>query len=227
VVLDWNQALLNAVKADDSDPEYASRALAMMHAAIYDAVNSIDAAGPSLYVHVTAPAGASDAAGVSQAAHDVLVYLYPAQQSTFDAQLATELANLPDGASKTNGAGVGQTVAAAIIAMRSNDGSTAYVDYTPGSAPGDWQPTYPDYAPAQRPQWANLQPFVMSSDSQFRPAGRPGRGQRSVQRRGAASSKFGCRQQHHPHRRSDPGRQVLERRGWHLRPPRPLEPNRQ
>ena len=57
--------------------------------------------------------------------------------------------------------------------MRQNDGSTDFVDYTPDSAPGDWQPTAPAFAPAENPQWATLKPFAMTSDSQFRPAGPP------------------------------------------------------
>jgi hypothetical protein len=64
---------------------------------------------------------------------------------------------------------VGQSVANAIIAMREDDGSTNYVSYTPGTAPGDWQPTAPSYAPAENPQWATLKPFAMTSDSQFLP----------------------------------------------------------
>ena len=78
---------------------------------------------------------------------------------------------MPDGQAKTDGMAVGQSVANAIIAMRQNDGSTSYVDYTPGTAPGDWQPTAPAFAPAENPQWATLKPFAMTSDSQFRPAG--------------------------------------------------------
>jgi hypothetical protein len=68
---------------------------------------------------------------------------------------------------------VGQSVASAIIAMRANDGSTDYVSYTPGTAPGDWQPTGPAFMPAENPQWAALKPFAMTSDSQFRPGPPP------------------------------------------------------
>ena len=83
------------------------------------------------------------------------------------------MAGIPDGQSKTDGMSVGQSVANAIIAMRANDGSTNYVDYTPGTAPGDWQPTGPAFMPAENPQWATLKPFAMTSDSQFRPGPPP------------------------------------------------------
>ena len=91
VVLDWNNAALAAIQLDASTPEYASRALAMTHAAVYDAVNSVDGASSFLYVHVAASSGSSDVAAAAQAAHDSLVYLYPAQKPNFDALLADSL----------------------------------------------------------------------------------------------------------------------------------------
>ncbi len=171
-VIYWNQVQLQAIENDASTPEYASRGLAMVSAAVYDAVNAIDGT-PGYYVSLKAPAGASADAAVSAAAYTVLAYLYPAQVSSFNSLLATAMATVPDGQSKTDGMSVGQSVANAIIAMRANDGSTNYVDYTPGTAPGDWQPTAPAYAPAENPQWATLVPFAMTSDSQFRPGRRP------------------------------------------------------
>ena len=173
VALDWNTQVLNAIQQYASTPEYASRALAIVSAAMYDAENSVSGVSNYVYVHISAPVGSSDIAAVAQAAHDALVYLYPAQQSVFDAQLATSLASVTDPTARTNGVNVGQQVAAAIIAMRANDGSTNYVDYTPGTGDGVWQPTYPAYMPAENPQWATLTPFIMTSDSQFRPAGPP------------------------------------------------------
>ena len=176
VALDWNTQIVNAIQVDASTPEYASRSLAIVSAAMYDSENSVSGASSDLYVHIAAPANSSDIAAVAQAAHDTLVYLYPAQKTTFDTQLATSLASVTNATAKANGVNVGQQVAAAIIAMRVNDGSTTYVSYTPGTGPGVWQPTYPAYMPAENPQWATLQPFLMTSDSQFRPAGPPALG---------------------------------------------------
>ena len=93
-VIVWNQATLNAIQTDGTDPLMASRALAMVQAAVYDAVNNVEGT-PAYYVKVAAPADASAAAAVDAAAHDVLLYLYPAQQPTLDALLASELALLP------------------------------------------------------------------------------------------------------------------------------------
>ncbi len=171
-VIVWNQATLNAIQTDGTDPLMASRALAMVQAAVYDAVNNV-AGTPAYYVTIKSPSDASLDAAVDTAAHDVLVYLYPAQQATFDALLASQLALLPAGQGTTDGETVGQAVGNAIIAMRANDGATNYVDFEPGTAPGDWQPTAPAYAPALDPQGANMTPWAMTSPSQFDPAGPP------------------------------------------------------
>ena len=171
-VIYWNQVQLQAIENDDSTPEFASRGLAMVSAAVYDAVNAINGT-PGYYVSLKAPAGASADGAVAAAAYTVLSYLYPAQVSNFNSLLATHTAGIPGGQSKTDGMSVGQSVANAIIAMRANDGSTNYVSYTPGTAPGDWQPTGPAFMPAENPQWATLKPFAMTSDSQFRPGPTP------------------------------------------------------
>jgi PKD repeat protein len=171
-VLVWNQTLLQAIQLDATPPPQASRAMAMVQIAVYNAVSAI-AGTPGYYFRLSAPSGASPEAAVSQAAHDVLSYLYPAQQAAFDSLLATELSGVPDGQGKSDGIQLGQQSASAIIALRANDGWNKFVDYTPGSGPGVWQPTPPMYMEALDPQWATLTPFAMTSDSQFRPAGPP------------------------------------------------------
>jgi hypothetical protein len=171
-VIVWNQVLLNAILTDDSTPPVASRAMAMVQMAVFDAVNAVDGT-PTRFVSVAAPSGSSPEAAVASAAHRVLSYLYPVQTASFDASLTDSLGKIPNGSAKTNGVSVGQAVGDAVIALRANDGFDKYVNYTPGTAPGDWQPTAPNYDQALLPQWATLEPFVMTSDSQFRPAGPP------------------------------------------------------
>ena len=166
-VVFWNKATVQAIVNDASTPEYASRGLAMVSAAVFDAVNAIDGT-PAYYVTLPAPAGASADAAVATASYTVLSYLYPGQQASFDALLTNELATIPDGQSKTDGMAIGQSIASAIIAMRQNDGSTDYVNYVPKTGPGYWQPTAPAFMPAEVPQWATLKPFAMTSSSQFR-----------------------------------------------------------
>src|SRR5439155_6816125 len=110
----WNQVLLEAVRQDSSPPPIASRGMAMVHAAILDAVNALDGT-PARFVTLTAPAGASVDAAVAAAAHRVLSYLYPAQQASFDAALTTSMGLVADGLSKTDGITLGQAAGDAII----------------------------------------------------------------------------------------------------------------
>lgn len=172
VVLDWNHVLLEAVRLDASSPPVASRNMAMVQGAVYDTVSAIQGT-PGYFVQKSSPAGASPDAAVAAAAHRVLSYLYPAQQSTLNAALIASLAQVTDGPGKTDGMALGVSVGDAIIALRIHDGWDTFVDYSPGSGPGAWQPTPPMYMDELLPQWATLQPFAMTSPDQFRPSGPP------------------------------------------------------
>jgi uncharacterized protein (TIGR03118 family) len=83
------------------------------------------------------------------------------------------LATVPDGQAKTDGLAVGRFVAEQTLISRVTDGANAVVSYTPGTAPGDWRPTPPGFAPAQTPQWPAVTPFALDSGSQFRPGPPP------------------------------------------------------
>lgn len=171
-VLRWNQALLDAVQLDASAPTFASRAMALVHAAIYDAVSAIEGtAGYS--VALAAPTGISLEAAVSGAAHRVLSYLYPAQQALFNTVRTAALGQVPDGADETGGVAFGQSVGEAIIALRADDGWDDFINYVPGTNPGDWQQTEPLYAPALDPQWANLPSFSGADLDELVPVGPP------------------------------------------------------
>ncbi len=171
-VLTWNQIVLDVIRLDATVPPVASRNLAMVHAAVYDAVSAIEGT-PGLYAALDAPPGSSAEAAVGAAAHRVLVYAYPAQQTALDAALTTFLTGVPDGASETEGAAVGRAAAEAMIALRARDGWDDFEPYAGGDQPGVWRPTLPMFAPALLPQWATLEPFLMTRPDQFRPAGPP------------------------------------------------------
>ena len=142
VVLEWNQLAVHAVGQARVSPVFASRALAITEAAVYDSVVAIDRSFEPYHAHVHASHGASPEAAAAQAAHDTLAALFPAQASTFDAALVADLAGIPPGRAR-QGSEVGHAVAQQILTWRSTDGSTAVVPYTPGTNPGDWQPTPP------------------------------------------------------------------------------------
>ncbi|HZL88513.1 MAG TPA: phosphatase PAP2 family protein [Pirellulaceae bacterium] len=173
MVLDWNAVALDAIRTTSMNPPRASRALAIVHTAIYDAVNAIDRTHEVFSVKALALPGASREAATAAAAHRALSALFPTLTGTFDAELADSLAQIPDGPTEDAGVDLGIDVADRILALRDSDGSSSVVPYTPGSDPGDWQPTPPAGAAALLPNWPDVRPFAMTSGSQFSPDGIP------------------------------------------------------
>ena len=173
VVTDWNNAALDAIRAERTAPPIASRSLAILHVSIYDAVNGIARTHEPYLVQSAVAASASRKAAASAAAHEALVNLFPASGSSFDALHAAILAGIPNGPQKTAGITWGEFVANQILAARANDGHDAIVPPPGGSGPGVWVPTPPAFLPYLLPQWGFVVPFGMSSSSQFRPPGPP------------------------------------------------------
>lgn len=175
VVLDWNAHAGRAiVTVGGQVPPRALIRLAMVHLAIYDAVNAIDGTPFESYASVPdvdRPASAEAAAAT--AAHDVLVALFPAQVTDLDAKYKASLDAIADDIAKVNGIAVGQQAASAILDARAQDGRDATVSYAPGSGPGIWVPTPPASLPAQAPETPFVRPFALSSPSQFRPEAPP------------------------------------------------------
>ena len=169
-IIDWNNVMLDTISTNSISPLPGGRISAAMNTAMYDAVNSIARTHYPYHVDMTADPGTSREAAAAQAAHRVLSGLAPVGQATYDAALANSLSGVPDGPGKTAGIELGNTVGAAILALRANDGASAVVPYTPGTQPGEWRPTPPANAPAAAPHWANVTPWAMTSPSQFRNA---------------------------------------------------------
>lgn len=103
VVTVWNNAALDAIRADRTPPPQASRALAILHTSIYDAVNGISRTHEAYFVRSDVPASASKEAAASVAAHEVLVMLFAAHAATFDGPDATFLSAIANGPQKSNG----------------------------------------------------------------------------------------------------------------------------
>lgn len=168
-VLDWNRTLLHAIRTARTAPPAAARHMAMVHAAVYDAVNAITRTHAVYKITAPAAPGTSAEAAAAAAAHRVLVNLYPAQTALFDAELALSLATIAEGTGKTDGITLGRTVADGILNVRANDGSSQQMTYTPGTDPGDWQRTPPGFLAPVLPQWPSVTPFTMTGPAQFRP----------------------------------------------------------
>lgn len=170
-VIRWNQVLQQAVRVPGAQPPTirVERSYAMMHAAMFDAVNSIERAFRPYFVEIRAPRGASAQAAAAQAAYDTLVALYPQQQATFDAELAASLAGIPAGEA-SKGIAVGHAVAQQILAWRSTDGwSAPPPPFSLPPDPGNWQPTPPAFSPPTLTNWPAVVPFALTSSAQFRP----------------------------------------------------------
>lgn len=184
VVTDWNQTALDTILKETVKPHPGATGLldtAMVHAAIYDAVESFSGKFRPYAVHVSGAAGSPEAA-VAKAAHDVLVNRFPSQAAALETAYNASLAKY--GFSPNDpGVTVGQTVAASIIELRKTDGSFPNPDtppFTGGTAPGEWRPTISylpgppvSNSPMLVPWLATVTPFTIKSPAQFRPVPPP------------------------------------------------------
>jgi hypothetical protein len=175
-ILDWNWIALEAVKddhglaaPDQGGPTRGSLALAVVHVAMYDAVNAIHRSHTPYLLHDRAPAVADLDAAVAAAAHATLVDLFPQQQLEFDAALAAYLDEIPDGPAESAGVAVGLAAAEAILAKRVGDGREMEMEHTLKDGPGHHQvdPLHPDQG-FLTPKWGLIEPFAMVSGDQFR-----------------------------------------------------------
>lgn len=182
MVLRWNQRLLDAQVVDhtpgagvpgaglrrNGGPTRAARAMAIVHAAMYDAVNAIEGTHTPYVYTTAAPAGTSAEAAIIQAARDTLVALYPEQTASFDAALTTDLALLPNDQAKTDGIALGQATAAAVLAARVNDGDNSPSGYIPSDQPGHWRsdPLNPGQTP-YADYYGIVRPFVIANPADY------------------------------------------------------------
>jgi uncharacterized protein (TIGR03118 family) len=169
VVILWNQAVLNAIRTDKPTLGFVTRDLAIVHTAIYDAVNAIDQTSAPFHVPVQAPADASPEAAAAAAGLFTAAALFPTDLNMFQATFQKSLADIPDGTARDEGIEVGEIVAEQTLISRVTDGADAFVPHPPGTNPGDWRPTPPAFAPAQTPQWGFVTPFAISNTAQFLP----------------------------------------------------------
>jgi PAP2 superfamily len=187
VLAQWNQISIDASGLDHTPvpigdprvfgeqvgPARASRAIAIVHIAMFDAVNGV-LGGYESFTNITPAKNASIAAAIAQAGHDTLVALFPSQKATFDQALANDLNEIADDPAKTAGIDLGQRAAAAILALKANDGSAHAeprlgVDFFPSNDAGKWRQDPISQAPvALGAFWHQVAPFVMQSATQFR-----------------------------------------------------------
>ena len=177
VVTEWNAVMLSAIRAASTPPPKASRIMAMVNLAMFEALNGIYGRYDRYHVTGSPSSGASGIAAASTAAHGVLVSIFASnavQVSIFDSKLSSSLALIPSGVSLQAGIEWGTICGNDVLALRANDGSENIVGYaSPGSDPGYWESTPPAYAMALLPNWPNVLPFAMSTSMELRPPGPP------------------------------------------------------
>ena len=116
----------------------------------------------------SAPVDASVDSAIAGAAHEALATLLPAGKESFDIAFEESLGRVPESPKKEAGVEIGRSAAAAILLARENDGAKRTIEYTPGTEPGQYCPTPPDFTPAFMSHWGKIAPFVLQSSAQFR-----------------------------------------------------------
>jgi hypothetical protein len=169
VVTDWNITAGDIVVAARMPPPPAYRAMAMVQSAVYEAVNAVTKRYPSNGGKLDAAPGASIDAAVAAANRTTLSKLVPSQQAAIDSAYQAAMSAIPDGPGKTAGIAVGEKAAAAILALRADDGAAAPESYRPRTTAGLYVPTVIPAAP----HWPRRKPWVMTRPDQFRPGPPP------------------------------------------------------
>ncbi|SFW85379.1 vanadium-dependent haloperoxidase [Amycolatopsis australiensis] len=175
VVLAWNRELLAVVRTPGLQPAtvHPTRSFALLHAAMHDAVVATAGTGRPYLFTVDVPGHAAPEAAAAQAAHDVLATLYPSEGSEFASLLAGQLVRVGP-AGRDAGVRAGRLVARLLLGLRANDGSAAVPPVpAPGTAPGQYRPAPPAFAPAVFTHWPAVTPFVLDRAEQFRPGPYP------------------------------------------------------
>jgi len=161
-------------------PHRSSYAMAIIHIAMFEAINAITQKYESYVGLAPADKQVSMDLAIAQAAHDTLVALYPNQAKRIDSLLEEDIADI-HGVQHAigDGAALGRKAARAILTKRDNDGSETAepqvgVDYFPQKEPGAWQPDpISNLQVALGGNWSKVKPFVLRSADQFRPVPPP------------------------------------------------------
>jgi hypothetical protein len=173
-VVVWDRIAQTAIwDVAGQQPQVQARSFAMVHGAIYDAVNAIGGRPYEPYL-IAPPANGRESteAAVGTAAFQVLSWLFPGQQDQLRARYDAWMARIASGNAKQRGTSIGAQTAAAMIGARQNDGAFGAEAWPVGTEPGQWRPAPP--ANANASAWVgNLKPFLLPSASMFRTAGPP------------------------------------------------------
>jgi hypothetical protein len=161
VITDWDARAVGVVAPAAS----GQREMAIVHIAMFNAANSIERRYHPYLVELPAPKTTSQEAAAAAAAAAVLIALHPDKAADIKAELAGDLAKIPDAAGKADGIALGERIAAAVLQARVNDGANAADAYRPKTTAGVYVPTAITVGSA----FPAMTPFVLATASQFRP----------------------------------------------------------
>lgn len=165
----WNRTAGDIIVDSGMGPLPADRALAILHGAIYEAVNAITRRYPASGSGLKASPDASIDAAVAAASRTALAQLVPIRKEAIDTAYQSALAALEESPAKSRGVAVGNDAAAIVLAMRAEDGATAEEEYRPHTSAGKYVPTVIPEAP----HWLRIKPWLMDDPSRFRPGPPP------------------------------------------------------
>ena len=169
VITDWNTATYQVLRAMKVDGAPGARALALVHVAMADAVNTVHNQHTRYAYRGSLQPAASAEVAAASAARSVLLALWPTQKTHIDTTFVATTRGSPDGLGTTAGEAIGNEAAAAVLADRTNDNTSVPDTYRPITAPGVWVPTTPPITA----QYARAKPWGFERPDQFRPAPPP------------------------------------------------------
>ena len=174
VISDWNAIAVSTLSGDTTtQPVEDILYMALVQAAVYNAVVGVEGRYTPYRFHAHAPRGTSAQAAAVAAAHQILVTYVPAARAALDAAYAASLAQLPGGTAKTSGVAFGTRAADSLIRLRAGDGRNAPIVFTRPPAPGIWRPTPPALLPMSAPWLGFVTPLLVRSATQFAPPAPP------------------------------------------------------
>lgn len=173
VILDWNGLAIDCIRNDNTAPTLSTRNLAILHTAIYDAVNSINPTHQPYQFQIVPPTNCSPEAAAVGAAYEVITFLYPSFAFWADELLDDYLVSAPATAALTNGLNFGGYIGLLMLDARSNDGANTEIPYIPSNLPGAWQRTPPFFRPPLTPHWRYVDPFCLPDVEPFVPSPPP------------------------------------------------------
>ena len=169
VVVDWNALVIDAIRADNSGPTVSTRNLAIIHTAIYDAVNSVTGTHQPYLIQVELSGETSAEAAAVGAAHELMLILYPGVAALTEQKYQNYMAGRSTDGPTLAGVALGRSVAHAMLEARRGDGSSTDVPYIPSSLPGQWRRTPPFFRPPVTPHWRYVDPFAIPALEPFLP----------------------------------------------------------